>query len=83
MAVFQGLLLSVLGLGLLGVTYQSLERGWLPYGPSGVRRRIEVQRQAQPVAYWAVFTGYTLFALWLLWLGVGILAGTAESLPLS
>lgn len=83
MAVFQGLLLSVLGLGLLGITYQSLGRGWLPYGPGGVRRRIEVQRRTQPVAYWSLFLGYTLFALWVLRQGVGILFGTVAPLPLS
>lgn len=83
MALFQGLLFSVLGLGLLAITYQSLARGWLPWGPGGLHRRLEVQRRTQPVAYWAVFLTYTLFALWLLRQGVGIMFGTVAPLPLS
>ncbi len=83
MTLFQGLLLSVLGLGLMAVTYQSLGRGWLPCGPNGFRGRVEVQRRTQPVAYWGLFVAYTLFALWILRLGVGILFGTVAPLPLS
>jgi len=30
MALFQGLLFSAIGLGLLAITYQGLGRGWLP-----------------------------------------------------
>jgi len=83
MVLFQGLFFSVIGLGLLAVSYQSLGRGWLPYGPNGFRGRVEVQRRTQPVAYWTLLAGYTLFALWVLRYGVGILFGTMDPLPLS
>jgi hypothetical protein len=83
MAVFQGLFFSVIGLGLLAVVYQSLGRGWLPCGPNGLRGRVEVQRGTQPVAYWLLFVSYTLFGLWVLRYGTGILFGTIAPLPLS
>ncbi|MCC5868134.1 MAG: hypothetical protein JJU27_06445 [Gammaproteobacteria bacterium] len=83
MVLFQGLFFSVIGLGLLAVSYQSLGRGWLPCGPNGFRGRVEVQRRTQPVAYWTLLAGYTLFALWVLRYGVGILFGTMDPLPLS
>jgi len=83
MALFQGLFFSVIGIGVLAITYQSLGRGWLPCGPNGFRGRVEVQRRTQPIAYWGLFAAYTLFALWVLNFGVGILFGTMEPLPLS
>lgn len=83
MALFQGLFLSLIGLGLLAVTYQSLERGWLPCGPNGLRGRVEVRRRTQPIGYWVLFALYALFGLWVLRLGVGVLFGSIEPLPLS
>ncbi len=83
MVWFQGLFFTAIGLGLLAVGYQSLTRGWLPLGPNGFRGRLEVHRHTQPVAYWSVLAAYTLFALWVLRFGIGILFGTLAPLPLS
>ncbi len=83
MALFQGLLLITIALGVLAMTYRSLGRGWLPCGSNGFRGRFEVHRSAHPVAYWVLFGAYTLFALWVLNSGVGILFGRVHPLPLS
>lgn len=83
MALFQGLILTAVGLGLLGITYQSLERGWLPCGPRGFLRRLDVQRQLHPMAYWILFVLYAMFGLWVLRTGIAIAFGTMEPLPLS
>jgi hypothetical protein len=83
MALVQGALFVVIGLGLLAVCYQSLARGWLPCGPNGFRGRVEVQRHHSPIGYWLLLVFYTIFGLWVLRYGVGILAGTIEALPLN
>ena len=82
MAWLQGLFFLVLGVGLLAVTWQSLGSGWLPFGPKGLRGRVELHRERQPVGYWLAFALYgaggavlTLFAL-------GLLLGSASPLPL-
>jgi hypothetical protein len=81
MVAFQGLFLILIGGGLLGVTYQSLSKGWLPCGPNGLRGQLRFRRDAQPVTYWTMFGAYTLGGLWALSYGIGVLAGTVEPLP--
>jgi hypothetical protein len=41
----------ILGLGLLGVAYQSLARGWLPLAPTA-SGRLEWRRDEQPGLFW-------------------------------
>lgn len=83
MAVFQGLLFLVIGLGLIGIVYQSLDTGWLPCGPNGFKGRLEFKRREQPIGYWVMFVGYGLAGLWALTFSLRLLAGQAEPLPLS
>lgn len=83
MAVFQGLFLVVIGIGLLAVTYQSLSKGWLPCGPNGLRGQVRFYRDGQPFGYWLMLCLYTACGLWAAWYGVGVLAGTVEPLPLN
>jgi hypothetical protein len=66
MAIFQGMLLVLFGLGLLFVDYQSLSRGWLPCGSNGFKGRLKFYRAERPVAYWLMFVGYGLAGLALL-----------------
>lgn len=83
MELFQTLLLLVLGFGILLVVYQSLDKGWLPCGPSGIRRRLELYRDEQPLAYWFLFVGYTAGGLWCVFTALGIASGQVEPLPLN
>jgi hypothetical protein len=83
MALFQGIFLLVIGIGLLVVTYQSLSKGWLPCGPNGLRGQLRFWRDKQPLGYWGMFGGYTAAGLWAAWYGIGVLAGTVEPLPLN
>lgn len=82
MAIFQGTLLVILGLGLSVIVYRSLDTGWLPCGPNGITKRLEFRRDEQPFAYWLMFAGYGLGGLWLLTFGLRLLVGQAEPLPL-
>ena len=83
MALFQGLLLLVLGYGLLGVVYRSLSRGWLPFGSNGFKGRLELHMAAQPFGYWSAFTMYSGFGFWCVFCGLGIISGRIEPLPLN
>ena len=83
MALFQGLLFLVLGYGVLGVVYQSLTNGWLPFGTNGFKGRLEVRRDAQPLGYWTAFILYCAFGVWCVFLAFGVLSGQTEPLPLT
>lgn len=82
MTLFQGLLLATLGYGLLAVVYRSLSTGWLPFGRNGFKGRLELHRATQPFAYWSAYTFYSGFGVWAVFLGLGILMGRLEPLPL-
>lgn len=82
MALFQGLLFLVFGLGLLAVDYQSLRKGWLPCGPNGRKGRLEFHRDRQPFAYWLMFLVYAVAGAWLTVFALQLLAGSAQPLPL-
>lgn len=82
MALFQGMLLLVLGYGLLGVVYRSLTKGWLPFGPNGLKGRLEFWMDRQPFGYWMAFTLYCAFGIWCVFLGFALLSGQTEPLPL-
>ena len=58
MAQFQGIFFLILGLGLLGVAYQSLARGWLPFGSNGFKGRLEWRRDEQPGLFWLAWALY-------------------------
>jgi len=82
MALFQGLFLLVVGYGLLAVVYRSLSTGWLPFGPNGLKGRLELSMHRQPFAYWSAFTLYCAFGVWLVFLALGMLSGHTAPLPL-
>jgi len=82
MAIFQGVLFLVFGLGLLAVDYQSLRKGWLPCGPNGLKGRLEFHREDRPFAYWLMFLVYGAAGAWLTVFALLLLAGTADPLPL-
>ena len=63
MALFQGIFFLVLGLGLLGVAYQSLARGWLPFGSNGLKGRLEWRRDEQPALFWLAWALYAAAGL--------------------
>jgi len=83
MTLFQGALLLILGYGLLAVVYRSLATGWLPFGTNGFKGRLEVHRATQPFGYWSAYTFYSGFGVWFVFLGLAILNGRLEPLPLS
>ncbi len=83
MALFQSLLLLAMGYGTLGVTYRSLGTGWLPFGPSGPRGRLEFRMDEQPFRYWMAFTFYCALGVWCLFLAFGVLSGELSPLPLN
>lgn len=82
MAIFQGLLIIVFGIGLVGIAIQSLSTGWLPCGPNGLKGRLEFRRERQPLGYWTMFVVYGGGGLWLGIFGLRLLLGSAEPLPL-
>lgn len=82
MAIFQGLLLFVFGIGLLLVDYQSLSRGWLPCGPKGLGGRLEFRRSEEPVMFWAMFLLYGAAGIVLTVFALRVLTGGAAPLPL-
>lgn len=82
MGTFQGLLFLVFGLGLLVIDYRSLAKGWLPFGPNGLKGRLEFRRAEQPGLYWLAFTAYLVFGLLLTLFALRLLVGWAEPLPL-
>ncbi|HEX7081472.1 MAG TPA: hypothetical protein VF329_10695 [Gammaproteobacteria bacterium] len=82
MALFQGVLLLVVGYGMLGVVYRSLTKGWLPFGRNGFKGRLELRMDESPVGYWTAYTLYCAFGLWCVFLALGVLSGRIEPLPL-
>ena len=83
MALFQGVILVIFGYGMLGVAYQSLTRGWLPFGPNGFKGQVELRMDDQPFGYWTAFTLYCAFGVWSVFLAFGVLSGQIEPLPLT
>jgi hypothetical protein len=82
MAVLQGVLFLIFGVGLLLVIYRSLTTGWLPCGPNGLKGRLEFTRHQQPIGFWLMFALYGAAGIWLLLFSIGLLLGRAEPLPL-
>jgi hypothetical protein len=86
MAIFQGAMLLVFGVGLMLVAYRSLATGKLPCGPDiflGLNGRFGFKRDGQPLIYWLMFALYGTTRLRLLVLGMRLLTGQAEPLPLN
>ena len=82
MRIFQGLLLLFFGVGLVLVAYQSLGRGWLPFGPNGVKGRLEFRREEQPLLFWLAFGAYATAGFALVIFAARVLSGNAAPLPL-
>ena len=82
MALFQGLLFLVFGVGILLVVYQSLSRGWLPCGPNGLKGRLEFHRDKQPILFWLLFVIYSVAGIVLIVFALRVLIGNAAPLPL-
>lgn len=82
MAIVQGLFLLAIGILLFVVTYQSLGKGWLPFGSNGIRGRLEVQREVSPAAFWAVFALYGFASVAVTLYAVLILIRVCPPLPL-
>ncbi len=82
MAIFQGILFSILGAGLLIVDWRSLTSGRLPCG-HGLMGRVEFTRTDEPLGYWLMFILYGVGGAWLVIFSLRLLAGTAEPLPLN
>lgn len=83
MAMFQGLIFLLLGVGLLLMVWRSLDCGWLPFGTNGFKGRFQVFRSEHPLWYWAAFVLYSLGGLWLLIYALRLMTGAAEPLPLN
>ncbi len=82
MALFQGIFFLILGLGLLGVAYQSLARGWLPFGSNGFKGRLEWRRDEQPGLFWLAWALYAAAGLAMALFALGLLLGVSTPLPL-
>lgn len=82
MRVFEGLLFLIFGLGLLGIAYQSLDKGWLPFGSRGFSGRVEIRRDESPSLYWLAFALYVAAGLALTIFSFRVLAGVATPLKL-
>ena len=82
MALFQGLFFLVMGVLLLGVAYQSISRGWLPFGSNGLMGRLEIQKEENPLGYWAAFCLYALGGLAITVYAILILTGLSQPLPM-
>jgi hypothetical protein len=82
MAIFQGLIFLVFGLGLLIVDCRSLSRGWLPCGPKGLSGRLEFHKDEQPLLFWLLFVLYAAAGLALTIFALCVIAGSAAPLPL-
>jgi hypothetical protein len=82
MALFQGLFFLILGVGLLLMDYQSLSKGWLPCGPKGLRGRLELRKDQQPLLFWLLFVLYATAGIALTTLALRLVAGMATPLPL-
>jgi hypothetical protein len=82
MALFQGLFFLVVGVLLIVISYQSLSRGWLPFGSNGFRGRLEIRKDDNPVGFWAVFCLYAIASLAITIYALLILSGACPPLPL-
>lgn len=82
MAIFQGLVFLLFGLGLLLMVWQSLGRGWLPCGANGFGGRFVCRRDERPGLFWLMFVGYLLASIVLTAYALGLLTGVATPLPL-
>ena len=74
MTLLQSGIFSVLGIGLLGMVYRSLDTGWLPCGSNGLKGRLDIRRHEQPAAYWLTFACYGAGGLALITYAVRLLA---------
>lgn len=83
MALFQGLLFLFFGVGILIMDYQSLSRGWLPFGPNGFKGRLEISKADHEVMYWLLFVLYAIAGIALIIFALRVLTGNAEPLPLN
>jgi hypothetical protein len=82
MALFQGLVFLILGIGLLAVDYQSLSTGWLPCGPKGLSGRLEFRKNQQPLLFWLVFVLYAGAGMALTIFALRLVVGITTPLPL-
>lgn len=82
MAIFQGVLILIFGIGLLLMDYRALGTGLLPCGPNGIKGRLEFKKDGQPVAFWLMFGVYMVGGLALTIYAALLLAGRADPLPL-
>jgi len=82
MAVFQGIMFLFFGLGFLLMDFRSLKSGWLPCGSNGLKGRLELRRDDQPLVYWVLFTLYGAGGARLVVFSLRLLTGLAEPIPL-
>jgi len=82
MAIFQGFFFLVIGVFLIAIAYQSLAKGWLPFGSNGFKGRLEIRRDEYPSGFWAVFCFYTLVGFGITIYALLVLAGICPPLPL-
>lgn len=82
MALFQGLLLLIFGIGILLIVYQSLSKGALPFGVNGFAGRLEFQKDKQPTLFWLAFIFYSIAGLTLTIIALRIIFGFSAPLPL-
>jgi len=82
MALLQGVLFLVLGVGLMWMDLRALGTGWLPCGSNGLRARLEIQRDTQPLGFWISFVAHAVGGAWLVVFALRVLAGHAAPLPL-
>jgi hypothetical protein len=82
MTLFQGLFMLVLGVGLIAVALQGMNRGWLPNGPNGFKKGEGVKKEDQPVAFWFFFSLYLGGGAAVALYALRLLSGHAAPLPL-
>lgn len=82
MAIFQGVLFLVFGIGLLAVDSLSLSRGWLPCGSRGLSGRLAFHRDKQPRLFWLMFALYGIAGVVLTVFAIRVLVGDVAPLPL-
>jgi hypothetical protein len=77
-----GVLARELGVGLMWMDLRALGTGWLPCGSNGLRARLEIQRETQPLGFWILFAAYAAGGAWMVVFALRVLAGYAAPLPL-
>jgi hypothetical protein len=82
MAMFQGLFFLVMGILLMVITYQSISKGFLPFGSKGFFEKLEIQKVSNPLGFWAVFSLYALGSTGITIYALLILAGICPPLPI-